>query len=103
MTAPGRGEPRPSPEARRVDGAALAAALRRRGLGGAARLLVEAHRPYLPLAGDAATFLRPILRILPGRRNALGEEGLGDAVDRFLEQLEGPEARTDVECQTSER
>lgn len=101
MTA-ARGAPRPSSEAHRVGSATVAAALRRRRLDGAARLLVEAHRPYLPLAGDAAAFLGPLLRILPGRRAALDEGGLGAAVDRFLDQLDGPEPRTDVECQTSE-
>jgi hypothetical protein len=61
------------------DGAArrLADELRRRGLGPAARLLVDAHRPLAPLVADAGAALGPLLR-------AVGDLGLTD-LGRLLE------------------
>ncbi|HEV8631264.1 MAG TPA: hypothetical protein VGV61_13180 [Thermoanaerobaculia bacterium] len=47
---------------------ALADQLERRGVGGPAAILLDAHRPLLPLIRQGVTFLGPLLSPLLGRR-----------------------------------
>lgn len=47
---------------------ALAREIDRRGLGAPARLLLDAHRPLLPLLRDVGAFGAPLLRPLLGTR-----------------------------------
>lgn len=47
---------------------ALADELERRGLGGPAAILLDAHRPLLPLIQQGAIFLSPLLHSLLGTR-----------------------------------
>lgn len=47
---------------------ALADELERRGIGGPAAILMDAHRPLLPLLRQGAIFLGPLLNPLLGRR-----------------------------------
>lgn len=47
---------------------ALADELERRGIGGPAAILLDAHRPLLPLIRQGAIFLGPFLSPLLGRR-----------------------------------
>jgi hypothetical protein len=55
----------------------IAGELERRGLGAAARLLADAHRPMSPLISDLGVALAPMARMLGG-------SGLG-ALSRWLE------------------
>ena len=47
----------------------LADELERRGIGAPAAILLDAHRPLLPLLGQGAIFLAPLLRPLLGRQS----------------------------------
>ena len=47
---------------------ALADELERRGIGGPAAILMDAHRPLLPLLRQGAIFLGPLLNPLLGAR-----------------------------------
>ena len=47
---------------------ALADELERRGIGGPAAILMDAHRPLLPLLRQGAIFLGPLLNPLLGPR-----------------------------------
>ncbi|MDP9467936.1 MAG: hypothetical protein M3P32_04250 [Chloroflexota bacterium] len=47
---------------------ALADQLERRGVGGPAAILLDAHRPFLPLIRQGAIFLGPLLGPLLGPR-----------------------------------
>ena len=58
----------------------VAAELDRRGLSAAALLMLDAHRPYRPLASHLGTFLAPLLRPLLG--------GCSGSVERLLESDE---------------
>ena len=64
----------------------LADALERRGLGAPAAILLDAHRPLLPLIRQGAIFLGPFLNPLLGRtrlgilREALDDPDLYDAL-----------------------
>lgn len=69
---------------------ALADALQRRGLGGPAAILLDAHRPLLPLIRQGVIFLGPILGPLVGpRRFGLLRQALDDpaAYDRLAGRL----------------
>jgi hypothetical protein len=68
--------------------AELADTLRRRGLAAPARLLLDAHRPLLPLLAEAGAFLGPLLRPVLGRRYGAVQEILDDP-QRFEELIEG--------------
>ena len=75
----------------------LADELERRGVGGPAAILLDAHRPLLPLVRQGAIFLGPLLNPLLGpRRIASLREALVDpaAYDRLAARLAG--ARTDA-------
>lgn len=71
---------------------ALADAFDRRGIGTPAAILLDAHRPLLPLIRQGAIFLGPLLSSLLGRRRigAL-QQTLDDpaAYDRFAARLAG--------------
>ncbi|HEX2221034.1 MAG TPA: hypothetical protein VHK06_00750, partial [Candidatus Limnocylindria bacterium] len=58
-----RGRPagRSSPDPAGEPAARLAAAIERRGLAAPAALILDAHRPLVPLLGAAAAFVRPLL------------------------------------------
>lgn len=74
----------------------LADELERRGVGGPAAILLDAHRPLLPLIRQGAIFLGPLLSPLLGRgRFASLREALDDpaAYDRLAARLAGE--RTD--------
>ena len=47
----------------------LADELELHGIGAPAAILLDAHRPLLPLLGQGAIFLAPLLRPLLGRRS----------------------------------
>ena len=70
---------------------ALADELERRGVGGPAAILLDAHRPLLPLIRQGAIFLGPLLGPLLGpRRFGLLRQALDDpaAYDRLTARLE---------------
>jgi hypothetical protein len=75
-----------------ADADRLAAELERRGLAAPAALLLDAHRPLLPLLRQASIFLGPFLapiagaRLLRGVRSALDEPEL---YDRLADRLAG--------------
>jgi len=74
----------------------LADELERRGVGGPAAILLDAHRPLLPLMRQGAIFLGPLLNPLLGpRRLASLREALDDPTtyDRLAARLAGE--RTD--------
>lgn len=83
---------------------AAAEALRGWGLTAPARLLADAHRPYLPLAADLAAFVAPVLRIVLGPTAVAAERALTpDGVERFLARLGSPSPpQAEAPCQTSE-
>ena len=57
----------------------LAGELERRGVGAPAAILLDAHRPLLPLLRQGAIFLGPLLGALLGpRRNAIVRQALDD-------------------------
>lgn len=58
---------------------ALADELERRGIGGPAAILMDAHRPLLPLLRQGAIFLGPLLNPLLGPRRL-------DALRQILEE-----------------
>ena len=66
---------------------ALADELERRGVGGPAAILLDAHRPLLPLIRQGAIFLGPLLG---PRRFGLLRQALDDpaAYDRLTARLE---------------
>ena len=72
-----------------ADVAELAQALESRGLAAAALLLLDAHRPFRPLAGHAASFLSPLLRPLVGSRYRLAADLLrsDEDIDRLMAAL----------------
>lgn len=58
---------------------ALADELERRGIGGPAAILLDAHRPLLPLIRQGAIFLGPLLAPLLGpRRHGILREAIHD-------------------------
>jgi len=70
---------------------ALADELERRGVGGPAAILVDAHRPLLPLIRQGVIFLGPFLSPLVGpRRFGLLRRALDDPAtyDRLAARLE---------------
>jgi hypothetical protein len=70
---------------------ALADELERRGVGGPSAILLDAHRPLLPLIRQGAIFLGPLLGPLLGpRRFDLLRQALADpaAYDRLAARLE---------------
>ena len=77
---------------------AVAEAIERRGLGAAAILMLDAHRPYRPLASHATTFLGPIMRTLLGpASSSIGELLASDeAVERLIARLERDELDGDA-------
>jgi hypothetical protein len=82
---------------------AAAEALHRRGLAAPARLLIEAHRPYLPLVEDLATFCAPLLGVVLGSTWSAASGALSRrGVDRLLERLAAPKSQADRECPSSE-
>lgn len=71
---------------------ALADELERRGVGGPAAILMDAHRPLLPLLRQGVIFLGPLLNPLLGaRRFGLLRHALDDsaAYDRIAARLAG--------------
>jgi len=68
----------------------MANELDRRGLGAAARLLVDAHRPLAPLASDLGVALGGLLGVVGGRSarslRALVEDEA--ALDRLVSRLD---------------
>ncbi len=69
---------------------ALADELERRGMGGPAAILLDAHRPLLPLIRQGAIFLGPLLSPLLGpRRFGILREALDDpaAYERLTARL----------------
>jgi hypothetical protein len=75
----------------------LADELERRGVGGPAAILLDAHRPLLPLIRQGAIFLGPLLNTLLGpRRSASLREALDDPAtyDRLAARL--ADERTDA-------
>lgn len=54
---------------------ALADELERRGIGGPAAILMDAHRPLLPLLRQGAIFLGPLLSPLLGPRRLASLRG----------------------------
>jgi hypothetical protein len=75
--------------------AEAANALQRRGLAAPARILLEAHRPLLPLMTEAGFFLGPVLRPLLGSRYASWLHILehDEAYDALIEALDDAESR----------
>lgn len=68
--------------------------LERRGLGAAARLLADAHRPLAPLLADLGAAIGPLAGVFGGRR-ATELIGLAEderALDRIVSHLD---ARTE--------
>jgi hypothetical protein len=71
---------------------ALADALGRRGLSGPAAILLDAHRPLLPLIRQGAIFLGPLLSPLLGpRRYGILSQAIDDPaiVDQLTMRLAG--------------
>ncbi|MEX0626642.1 MAG: hypothetical protein WD402_08855 [Chloroflexota bacterium] len=71
---------------------ALADELERRGVGGPAAILMDAHRPLLPLLRQGVIFLGPLLNPLLGaRRFGLLRQALDDSAtyDRIAARLAG--------------
>ena len=71
---------------------ALADELERLGIAGAAAILLDAHRPLLPLVRQGSIFMSPMLRpLLGGRRYEALRDGLGDPAlyDRLVARLTG--------------
>lgn len=75
----------------------IAAQLSRRGLAAPAAILLDAHRPLLPVLGQAALFLAPFAGPLLGRRGISGLQAVSggdpDAYDHLVERLTGPGRR----------
>jgi hypothetical protein len=71
---------------------ALADELRRRGIAAPAAILLDAHRPLLPLLRQAAIFLDPIIGSIAGLRFRAVRDGVNDpeAYDRLIDRLAGP-------------
>jgi hypothetical protein len=73
-------------------GDALADELERRGIGGPAAILLDAHRPLLPLIRQGTIFLGPLLNPLLGRRRyAAARQALDDPAtyERITARLAG--------------
>lgn len=68
----------------------IAAELERRGLGAAARLLADAHRPLAPLLSDVGVALGGLLSAVGGRSAAELRELVEDdaALDRLVACLD---------------
>lgn len=68
----------------------IAHELERRGLGAAARLLVDAHRPLAPLVSDMGVALGGLLGVVGGRSVAALREFVEDedALDRLVVSLD---------------
>ena len=76
----------------------LADELERRGIGAPAAILLDAHRPLLPLIRQGAIFLGPLLGLLLGpQRDGILRQALHDAAtyERLTARLAGerPEDR----------
>lgn len=70
----------------------LADELDRRGLSAPAALLLDAHRPLLPLLSQVGTFSAPLIGPLIGARRMAGLQRLLDeprAFDLLISRLEG--------------
>jgi hypothetical protein len=91
---------RPPPDsvaAREALTEAAADALRRHGLAAPAHLLIDAHRPYLPLIEDLAAFGGPLLRVLLGAKwTAVGGALTLRSVDRLLDRLVQPASKCSI-------
>lgn len=71
---------------------ALADELERRGIGGPAAILLDAHRPLLPLIRQGAIFLGPLLGPLLGpRRYGILSQAIHDPAtyERLIARLSG--------------
>ena len=74
----------------KTDADLLADALERRGLAAPTALLLDAHRPLIPLFRQAGTFAAPFLSALLGNRRVVGlmrHLDDPDAFDRFVRRL----------------
>ena len=72
----------------------LAAELNRRGLRAPAALLLDAHRPLLPLLRQVGIFGGPLIGPLIGARRLAGLQRLLDepqAFEQLISRLEGPD------------
>jgi hypothetical protein len=70
----------------------LADELERRGIGGPAAILLDAHRPFLPLIRQGAIFLGPLLGTLLGpRRHGILRRAVDDPAtyERLTSRLAG--------------
>ena len=74
---------------------ALADELDRRGIAAPAAILLDAHRPLLPLLGQAAIFLDPLLGAVAGAHLRAIRSGLEDpeAYRRLVDRLTDPAPR----------
>ena len=76
----------------------IARELHRRGLGGAARLLADAHRPLGPLIADLGVAVGGIAGRLPGfpasARELMADERALDRLVRCLDALEERDAES---------
>lgn len=68
----------------------IATELARRGLAAPARLLLDAHRPLVPLLADAGAALDPLLRVIGVRTMADLSNLLGDdaGMERLIAELD---------------
>jgi hypothetical protein len=76
------------------DAGRLADELGRRGLRAPAALLLDAHRPLLPLLRQVGIFSGPLIGPLIGVRRMAGLQRLLDeprAYDELISRLEGPD------------
>lgn len=79
-----------SPESRQEPAELLADELEKRGIGAPAAILLDAHRPLLPLIRQGAVFLGPLLGPLLGpRRHGILRGAVDDeaSYDRLTERL----------------
>ena len=87
LSAPS-GEPTSEPTSEPVE--RLADEIERRGIGAAAAILLDAHRPLLPLLRQGAIFLGPLVGpILGSRRHAILRRAVEDpgAYERLTARL----------------
>ncbi len=88
----------PATDPERAD--ALADELERRGIGAPAAILLDAHRPLLPLIRQGAIFLGPLLApILGPRRSGMLRQAVDDPAtyERLTARLRGsrPDGHSD--------